>query len=282
MDAREVWRTWRRILSDPKFSETLLTGGVEALEAEFALTSSEREVCLSYSRTPKQTRWFIVNYRYRLVNSVCYAVETCSPLTWRLLAASDVDAHALAKDFLDARGWVDHGPYVYRLCREALAYIGERFAAAIPHLDDLVELESRSAALIQKLADATWPTSRTAAPDDSSAEGPALHFRRNENADVAVMRSDLRPWLREPSQIGKAALAADPQHILIYLPDARSRVRYVSIGKLGRDLFDSLARPKTMAELLASLPLESSQAHQAVEKILKMFERAGVVTRGIA
>ena len=280
MDAQEVWRTWRRILSDPKFSQVLFTGGVEALDAEFTLTPSEREICLSYGRTPKQTQWFITNYRYRLVSSVCYALETCAPLTWRLLMERGLDARALAEDFLNADKWIDHGPYVYRLCRSALDYLRAQFSPRVPYLNDLIELESRAAELIQKLADTSWTPQGSAAPPDFEAAGSAVSFRRTENAVVAVTESDLRPWLREPSQIGKVELSPGPQYLLIYMPDARSRVRYVSVGKLGHELFSSLARPKTLAELGAELPPENHQARQAVENTLRMFIRSGVVTWG--
>ena len=273
MDAQEVWHTWRRILSDPRFSEVLFTRGVEALEAEFTLTPSEREICFAYSRTPKQSQWFVTNYRYRLVSSVCYALETCAPLTWRLLMAHGLDARALAEDFLNTNKWIDHGPYVYHLCRSALDYLRTQFSSRIPYLRDLIELESQAAELMQKLAQTFWAPQGTAASPDF--ESSAISFQRTENAVVAVSESDVRPWLRDTSQIGKTELNPGPQYLLVYLPDTRSRVRYVSIGKLGYELFSSLERPRTLAELLSP---ENSQLKQAVENALRMFIRSGVVT----
>lgn len=274
MDAQEVWHTWRRILSDHRFSEVLFTGGVEALEAEFMLTPSEREICLAYSCTPKQSQWFVTNYRYRLVSSVCYALETCAPLTWRLLLAHGVEVRALAEDFLNADKWIDHGPYVYHLCRSALDYLCAEFSSRIPYLNDLIGLESQAAELMQKLADTSWTPQAAAAPPDFGAEGSAVSFQRTENAVVAMTENDIRPWLREPSQIGNMKLNPSLQYLLIYLPDTRSRVRYVSIGKLGHELFTSLEHSRTLTEL-AELPLEK---FQAVENALRMFIRSGVVT----
>ena len=269
MDAQEVWHTWRRILSDPKFSEVLFTRGVDALETEFTLTPSEREICFAYSRTPKQSQWFVTNYRYRLVSSVCYALETCAPLTWRLLMAHGLDVRALAEDFLNADKWIDHGPYVYHLCRSALNYLRTEFSSRIHYLNDLIELESQAAELMQKLAQISWAPQGAAAPPDFEGE---VSFQRTENAAVAVTESDVRPWLRDTSQIGKMELNPGPQYLLIYLPDTRSRVRYVSIGKLGHELFSSLEHPRTLAELL------EKRERPAVENALRMFIRAGVVT----
>ena len=277
MDAQEVWHTWRRILSDPKFSEVLFTRGVEALKAEFTLTPSEREICLAYSRTPKQTQWFVTNYRYRLVSSVCFALETCAPLTWRLLMAHELDARALAENFLNTNKWIDHGPYVYHLCRSVLNYLRTEFSSRILYLHDLIELESQAGELMQKLAQIPWAPVGTAALSDFGGESSPVSFQRTENALVAVTESDVRPWLRDPSQIGKMDLNPGPQYLLIYLPDARSRVRYVSIGKLGHELFSSLDRPRTLAEV-TELPLEKLEVRQAVENTLRMFIRSGVVT----
>ena len=187
--AQTTWNVWRRILAEPKFADAVLAGDLAALSGE-ALSPEEIEICSCYASTPGAAQWFITNYRYRLVSSTAYALETSAPLTWRLLRAHDVDPRKLAEAFLDHTGWVDRGPYVYTTCRLVLDFVRSMHASRIPFVDDLARLETAAAALLCSLA---------AAPASPAGQEPAADGEDGKLVRSAGVSAVAMPRSRGPA-----------------------------------------------------------------------------------
>jgi hypothetical protein len=271
MDAQTSWNVWRKILTEPKFADAVLAGDVSALSSQ-RLTPEEIEICICYANTPRATQWFISNYRYRLVSSTAYALETSAPLTWRLLRAHKVDPRALAETFLDYTGWIDRGPYVYTTCQLILDFIKDSYASRIPYLNDLARLETAAATLLCSLAGdpAAFPGQEGPLNSEESKLAP------NRNVSVVTIPNDLRPWLKDPSLIGKTTLASAPLEILVRIPSPSASVRYTSIGASGRQLLHALDRPKTRRELLAAVATAAADGARIASVLDRLIELGAI------
>lgn len=202
-------------------------------------------IARAYASTPKATRFFIETYRYRLTSSFGHALQSAAPLTYRTLRAAGQDMRALAERCLDALGWVDMGPYVYRFCAAILGVLGEsELAAAVPGLPETMALEGASVALVQRLAAAPATTWSPRGEREAWAKAPE-RFRFQLTGTGVVVRTErsLTPWLRNRAEIGKTPLEQRPEWYLVHLPSPEESARIVPVGATGAGLFALLAGP---------------------------------------
>jgi hypothetical protein len=257
MDAKGTWDLWRRILCEPALAEALFEPDFEARAARFGVSVEDARIARAYASTPQATRFFVTTYRYRLVSSFGHALQSGAPLTYRALRTAGHDMRALGERCLDALGWRDRGPYVYRFCEEILGYLrGTGLAAAVPGLLETTALEGASVALVQRLATApaaTWP-----ARSEREAYARALERYRFELTGTGVVvrtERSLTTWLRSRAEIGKAPLEDRPESYLVYLPSSEESARIVPVGAAGAALYSRLAdlrpgaAPPTSAEI---------------------------------
>jgi hypothetical protein len=258
MDAQMVWGVWRRILREPALGRALFEPDLAARAPELGLSQAQLAAALAYAATPHRTRWFVENYRFRIVSSFQHALETGAPMTARALTALGHDLRVLGERHLEATGWADHGPYVYTFCAEILeALHGAAFTAELPGLRDLIRLEAASVALVRRLAevphDQWWkPSSPGGMPDGLDGVDPAsVALRQTGHAAVVTTTHVLVPWLRDPAQLGKHALEPGAQHLLIYLTSPSAGYKLAGIPVRGVELYEALAEPRTLAQLRA-------------------------------
>lgn len=211
LPAQMVYGVWRRILREAPLAEAMFDDAVDdaALARRFALSAPECAAVRAYAATPKPTRMFILNYRFRMVGSVQNALESAAPLTYRAIKGAGLDLKALATEFLDRDGWRDDGPFVVGYCARVLDFLADAPATAQPAgLRDLIALDRATAGLIRSLADRP----QAAAPDDGR-----LHV--TGRAVAVETAHDLSPWLRSTARIGQDDLPAKPSAYLSSMPD---------------------------------------------------------------
>lgn len=279
MDAQICWNVWRRILREPPLSNAIVAiDSQEALNG-FGLTDEEREIANAYRATPKQTAWFVTNYRYRLVSSYCFALETCAPFVWRLLRSHEIDMRSLVTQYLDRFGWRDTGPMVYTTCRILLDFVLKNLGNEIAYLQDVVKFDNASVMLISSLAgvdESTWPNTT----QRQQIEQTKLNadFQRTGTGVVQTVDYDITPWLKDKSAIGKLPLRRNVQHYLIYLPSASAAFKIARLNDIGKRVFESLAEIATVDELLAHEEIRQASVQRTeLQSIIGHFLRLGVV-----
>ena len=75
MDARLVWDTWRRILTNDEFVERVLHSGDSGAAEATGLTAGELAILADYARTPAATATNIRMYRRGLVRNALAALS---------------------------------------------------------------------------------------------------------------------------------------------------------------------------------------------------------------
>lgn len=242
MEAETVYRTWRRILREKALHERMFSATREELMAEFGLDAGEAAVVAAYAATGKGTRWFVVNYRFRLANSFLNALETGAPRSLRALSAGGHDMAALGEAFHDLNDWFDHGPYVYAFCAEALDFLADHPATARPAgLRDLIAVERAAVEIVRAAAGA----GRT----DGAPAGPGGPWRRNARGWLVETAHDLSGWLRNAADLGRTDLPAGRHRYLVYLPSLDAAYRLTGLPARAAAVFEALAEPADAAEL---------------------------------
>lgn len=274
MDARLVWDTWRRILTDDRLVELVTHAG----RAEAAgLGPAETAVVAEYARTPQQTDTNIGMYRRGLVRNALGALSHV-PLSQRLLYMSGLDVEAVVADFARIHGYADDGPNFWCLAGALVAYLAARPEFAEPAHQDGLALDRALVALARRLGETAvdvWPdtaaeTVRDVWPDDASTR-----FVASRAATVAVSRHDLTSWIENPRGYDPAeALAASPHLWLIYFPTADSAPDYAELSERAARTFDLLGTPLTADEVARALGTPSTA--EALNVIVSLA-RLGVV-----
>lgn len=281
MDARLVWDTWRRVLSDDGLAQWVTHTGRADAAAVAGLSAAEMAVLADYARTPQATDTNIGMYRRGLVRNALAALGRV-PLSRHLLYRSGLDADAVAADFARANGYADDGPNLWRLAGAFVAYLATRPEFAAPAHQDVLALDRALVALARRLGEsavASWPADiaadevRDAArPDDPSS----ARFVASRAAIVAASRHDLTSWIQNRRGYDPAeALAPSPRHWLIYFPAAESGPGYAELSERSARTFDLLATPKTAADV--SRALGSLSADEALH-VISWLTELGVVT----
>ncbi len=275
MDAQVTWNLWRRILREDDLQRALFAPGLAQRAEEFGLSREELSIALAYARTPRETRWAIDTYRFRSYNVVVEALYVAAPLSARLLERRGFVLDELAQEYLASVGWCDDGPYTYRLCAAALAFVNAKYGAERdPDLGALIEFEAATVALMRSLAG-----SELAPPPELQAEElerRQVRFVQTGRGVLVRSRFDLTPWLRDPDSIGATRLEPKPITFLRYLRSSREEPGLFALRERAQQGYELLASPRSLAEL-AELLGETDSA--ALSALLRRFAGLGVVGR---
>lgn len=263
MEARTVWRVWRRVLREEPLQDAMFSGRLIEQAESLQLAPAECEVAEHYARTPAGTRFFITNYRYRMISSFINALETSAPLTHRLLRAHSVDLDALATRFLDTVQWLDFGPYVYTYGGRILSYLLEH--PDLPALHGLPELVAIEQAGVRITIDAAHAPSSDA--PDNTGPGPGAYRAIGPVATVQCAL-DVSTWLRDGSKLGREPALSQPRWYLVYLRAPHLQRRIVAVPPLAVDIVAALRTPRSSTQLTAELDDMNSQRRPAEELAL--------------
>jgi len=272
MKAQTVWHVWRRILREAPLQQAVFEG-TRLPATGLGLSEEEQDVANAYARTADRAKWFVVNYRYRLTNSLLNALDTGAPLTLRALLHKGLDLQALGEEFLEAQGWKDYGPYVYAYCAEVLDFLAGHEGTASPAgLRDLIGLEASVVALMRGLAPAVATPARPAAP--------LLH--RTPQARDHRSAHRLSAWLRDKTQLGRGDLAVGVEHYLVHLPSLEGTHKLALLPARAAEVLTALHAPCTRDQLSARLvasgcaPLSArDDEHLALLRSLRAIDGVG-------
>lgn len=288
MDARLVWDTWRRILSDDGLVELVTHAGRVEADEVAGLDADEVAVLADYARTPQATDTNIGMYRRGLVRNSLAALSRV-PLSQRLLYMSGLDVDAVAADFARAHGYADDGPNFWRLAGAFVAYLATRPEFAEPMQQDVLALDRALVALARRLGETAielWPDTAAADVRDAARPDRSLtRFVASRAAIVAASRHDLTPWIEDPQRYDPTEmLAPSPRHWLIYFPTADSAPGYAELSERSARIFDQLATPKTADDVARALGTLSATETLSVigglaELGVVVGERADLVSR---
>ncbi|MXN76759.1 methyltransferase domain-containing protein [Burkholderia sp. 4701] len=280
MDARLVWDTWRRILSDDGLVETVTRAGHVDAAALAGLSATERAVVADYARTPQATQTNIGMYRRSLVRIARVALGRV-PLSQHLLFMSGLDVDAVAAAFARTNGYADDGPNFWRLAGAFVAYLATRPEFAAPTHQDALAIDQALVTLARRLGEVTvdaWPDAVAAGIGGAAGSDRArVRFVASRAAVVVRSRHDLTPWIENPYGFDPAdALDASPRHWLVYFPDADSEPAYAELSERSARVFERLATPHSAADV-ARAPGSLSEA-EALEVIDRLAALGVVVS----
>lgn len=267
LPAATVYATWRRILREAPLAEAMFDPAIDdqTLGRRFGLDDDGVATVRAYAATPKPTRMFILNYRFRMTGSVQNALETAAPLTMRALKAKGLDLRELAEGFLEADHWQDDGPFVVGYCARILDYLAAHPATNVPAgLRALIALDRATAGLLIRLADA---------PPQPVV--PAGHVGLTGRAVAVTTTHDLAPWLRNAAALGREDLPARPAAYLVAMPDLAAAPKVSALPLRGAAMLAALEEgPLSPAALTRRL---GGAGPQDVALLGKLAERGAVV-----
>ncbi len=224
MNALTVWQVWRRILRDPSFRHDLFEVPVtdKKLARRYCLSEEGVQAATAYASVAPGVKWFVVNYRFRLVNSFLNALETGAPLTLRTLLANQIDMKHLATQFLDGVAWKDYGPNVYTYCRDVLAYVVGGGLVSLG-VRDLIGLEQT---VLELLLDLAYPPQVL-----PGAQG------RTPFARLYCSETGISAWLRDKTTLGRTPLEMGREYYLVYLPEDGGAHKFVRLPERAAQLY---------------------------------------------
>ncbi len=276
MDARLVWDTWRRILTSDDLVESVLRPEDSDTTAVSGLAADEIAVLADYSSTPAATDTMIGMYRRGLVRNALAALNF-TPLTRRLLNASELDVSVVAADFVQSRGYRDDGPNFWRIAAGFVAHLAKLPTFSSRLRQDVLALDLAAIALARRLGEAppaSWPED---AALDPSAIRDSDRFVASPAAAVVSTAYDLTPWLEDPLNFAvDTEFQPSPRHWLIYVPSAVAAHAYAELSERAARAFTILSESKTVTELspaLDALPLAE------VLEVIGSLAELGVVVR---
>ncbi len=270
MDARLVWDTWRKILSDDGLVKMVVQPG-RAVAVE-GLSAAEVAVIADYASTPRASDTNIGMYRRGLVR-LAVAALTRVPLSQHLLYMSGLDIDVVAAEFACANGYADDGPNFWRLAGAFVAYLATRPEFAAPTQQDVLALDGALVALARRLGETAvevWPDAAAAeAHVVARADRSSARFVATCAAIVAPSRHDLTSWVENPQGYDPdEALAPSPRHWLIYFPSAESLPAYAELSERSARIFDLLATPKTADDVAQALGnLSADEALRVIDSL---------------
>jgi hypothetical protein len=280
MDARLVWDTWRRVLTNDHLVEWVMYPDSRAGDPN-GLSPDEMAILADYAGTPAATDSNIGMYRRGLVRNALGALDLV-PLTRRLLHASGLDVEAVATEFARSAGFTDNGPNFWRTAAGFVAYLASLREFASRAQQDVLAIDAATVALARRLGEsaaAVWPDSAAAA---FAAAGSGVHqesarFVANRAAVVVSSSCDLTAWIENPFNFdaGKE-LEPSPRHWLIYFPAAEAAHEYAELSERSARAFDLLGTSKTAAEL--SLALDALPRADVLAVINSLAELGVVVS----
>jgi hypothetical protein len=207
------------------------------------------EAAMAYSEKPDSAQWFVLNYRFRLVNSFVNALETGAPLTLRALLNQKFDLKLYAEAFLDEHDWLDYGPKVYQYASDVLEFLhhqkNQHNSPIRADILALIKLEYAGIELMRHLAanPPQWPTLAHKLGPWTAAKSSKMIVSR---APWAVLHSSpysLSSWLRDKPSLGLLPLPQLPEHLLVVLPNLHSQLHYIKLPQRAKAWWDILQSP---------------------------------------
>ncbi|MDJ0630630.1 MAG: hypothetical protein QNJ44_20405 [Rhodobacter sp.] len=246
--AETTWNVWRRILQEPDLQATLRNGTLDDDLAKTGFAGEEAEVARYYQAHFKDAEWFVTSYRFRVVSAFINAVELGAPLTHRVLLAHGCDIREVAEAYYDDTGWLDDGPFVYRLCAKILAWLRQsRFGADIAPLASVAKLETAAVEVLRAAADLDERVWDEPVPDRAAILAGLEKGRMpvwTGRARTVATEFDIAP-LFAAKGTSAAALPDLPKEVCFfaaYLPDPTQKHRFARIQAAD---FDAAARLAT-------------------------------------
>ena len=258
MDARLVWDTWRRILTDDGLVARVSTGGAEGVSPD-DLSPEQLAIIRDYASTPAATIQNIGMYRRGLVRNSLGALSL-APLTNRILYTSTLDPEAVAEDFARSVAYRDYGPNFWSHAGDFVAFLADMPAFAAPACQDAIAIDAAMIALQRRLSEQApriWPDE--AEPLETGSDGAiawdATRFVASPAAVLVGSSRDLGDWIENPTGFDAGEpLPVCPQYWLIYVPAPAAAREYARLSDRCARVFRALRRGQTVAGLAAKLP----------------------------
>jgi hypothetical protein len=279
MDARLVWDTWRRILSDDQLVEWVLHSRGSGAGEITGLTAGEIAILADYASTPVATETNIGMYRRGLVRNALGALSLV-PLTRHLLYMSGLDIEDVAANFAQSTGYADYGPNFWRTADDFVAHLAGLPEFARRVRQDALTLDAAAVALARRLgesAPAVWPESAAIIFSEPSSRAglESTRFVASRAAVVASTSYDLTAWLENPEDFDPdEELEPSTGHWLIYFPAADAGRAYAELSERAARAFNLLSASKTASEVspdLDGLPVAE------VFEVLDSLAQLGVI-----
>ena len=266
MDARLVWRTWRRILTNDSLVEWVLHAKQSNATVTMGLTPEEVAIVADYANTPLATETNIGMYRRGLVRNALAALSHV-PLTNRQLYASGLDVEAVAEDYVRSTGFRDDGPNFWKIAGGFVAHILRLPEFVSPLTQDILALDAATTALARTLGESAprlWPESAASLFSSGAFASSRLtrgstRFVVNRAAVAVTSSCDLTALLESPEDFDpNEKFAPSIRHWLVYFPAADAPIAYAELSEPTARVFNALSTPKTESEvstILAGLPI---------------------------
>lgn len=258
MDARLVWDTWRRILTDDQLVAQVSTGGAEGVSPG-DLSPEQLAIIRDYASTPAATIQNIGMYRRGLVRNSLGALSL-APLTSRILYTSTLDPEAVAEDFARSVAYRDYGPNFWSNAGDFVAFLAGLPAFAAPACQDAIAIDAGMIALQRRLSEQAppvWPDD--AGPIKAGPDGDipwdATRFVASPAAVLVGSSRDIGDWIENPTEFDAGEpLPVCPQQWLIHVPAPSAAREYARLSDRCARVFWALRRGQTVAELATGLP----------------------------
>ncbi|KRR13642.1 hypothetical protein [Bradyrhizobium valentinum] len=282
MDARLVWDTWRRLLTDDRLAKWVMYPDSRAADP-YGCTADEVAILADYADTPAPTESNIGMYRRGLTRNALGALDLV-PLTRRLLHASRLDIEEVATEFVQSAGYADNGPCFWRTAAGFVAYLAGRPEFFSGAQQDVLAIDAAAIALARRLGESApvvWPDSAVAAFSAGAsprADLESARFFAHPAATVVSSSCDLTSWIESPFDfdVGQE-LEASTRHWLIYVPSAEAAHEYAELSERAARVFALLRVPKSVAEV--SLALDNLHGADVVS-VIDSLAGFGVVVCG--
>lgn len=272
MDARLVWDTWRRVLTNDELVEKVLHAeGVDFIALGFS--ADEARVLADYASTSRAAEVTVGMYR-RLLRSNARSALNLVPLVRRLVDTCGVDASTVAVDYVKYSGYRDDGPNFWRLASAFIDFLTKHPSFATPQKQGILLLEGAAAQLVRHIAERT--SVRSGAGEAADSTSRPERFIQSGFATVVHTTHDFTPWIEAPSEFDcSMELDAGQFHWLVYVTDPESAHAYAEVSAEAVQILGLLVTPQTVAELSAACDLPAAE----VEEVVLSLEEIGAIAR---
>ena len=279
MDARLVWDTWRRILTNDQLVEWVLHPPTSGAGEVNGFTAAELAILKDYASTPVATETNIGMYRRGLVRNALGALSHV-PRTSNLLFMSGLDVDAVTEDFVQSTGYGDHGPNFWRMAGDFVAYLAKLPGFAAGPQRDVLALDAAAVALARRLGESAvevWPESAAVIFSEAGARvgRESTRFVASRAAVVVSSNYDLTSWIENLDFDVDEELELSTRHWLIYFPDAASDHAYAELSERSARAFNFLSAPKTASEV--SVALDGLPRDEVLE-VIDSLGQLGVIS----
>lgn len=243
------WNIWRQIMRNEKLQNVVLSKDVFIKDLDqFNFTEEEKNAAMDYAQKAESAKWFVLNYRFRLVNSMFNALESGgASLTLRSLLAKDTDMDKFSKKFLDTVEWKDYGPYVYTYCKDVLDYLLND-KNIDDNLKDLINLEK---SVVKLMLDYEY---------SKKIEKNRGLLYKTKKAKHYQSSYKLSNWLKNKKELGLTKLDKANENYLVYLPNLENSYKFVMIPERAAKIYSLMdEEPISKKELSLKLKLNGDK-----------------------